>query len=172
MPFLCNKKYWMIGGIAFCVLLGVLLHFVYEWSGNNKLLGYVSAVNESTWEHLKLLFYPVVIFTAVEWFKCERSNNSFLLSRTLSLLVGMLWIVVAFYTLSGIIGKKDISVINIGIFVLGVIITFLLTELMIQSYFNPPQNSNIISAIVLFIMIVLFSVLTYNPLPIGLFKEP
>ena len=38
------------------LISGVLLHFAYEWSGNNPLVGAFSAVNESTWEHLKLIF--------------------------------------------------------------------------------------------------------------------
>ena len=37
----------------FISVLGVLLHFTYEWSGDNAVVGLFSAVNESTWEHLK-----------------------------------------------------------------------------------------------------------------------
>lgn len=40
----------------FISVLGVLLHFTYEWAGDNAVVGLFSAVNESTWEHLKLLF--------------------------------------------------------------------------------------------------------------------
>lgn len=42
----------------FISILGVLLHFTYEWSGDNPAVGLFSAVNESTWEHLKLIFFP------------------------------------------------------------------------------------------------------------------
>ena len=44
----------------FISVLGVLLHFTYEWSGNNPIVGLFSATNESTWEHLKLLFFPML----------------------------------------------------------------------------------------------------------------
>ncbi|MBC7113294.1 MAG: hypothetical protein H5T34_04655 [Candidatus Methanomethyliales bacterium] len=38
-------------GIIFIVLLGSSLHFTYELSGENPLVGAFSAVNESVWEH-------------------------------------------------------------------------------------------------------------------------
>ena len=45
--------------IIFVFILGTLLHFAFEWSNQNALIGTFSAVNESTWEHLKLLFFPM-----------------------------------------------------------------------------------------------------------------
>ena len=50
----------------FISVLGVLLHFTYEWSGDNAVVGLFSAVNESTWEHLKLLFFPFLLLTILE----------------------------------------------------------------------------------------------------------
>ena len=166
------KKGSVILGILFCVGLGVLLHFTYEWSGYNKIVGYFSTVNESTWEHLKLLFFPVTLFTAGEWVFKKRRQPEFLLARTISLISGMLWIVSAFYTISGIIGKPDITAVNIGIFVLGVILTFVLTEVIEKSIFNAPRYSNIIALIVMLLFVILFVVWTYNPPAIGLFKAP
>ncbi|MEE0945429.1 MAG: DUF6512 family protein [Acutalibacteraceae bacterium] len=167
-----NKKIWLIGGIIFSVALGVLLHFVYEWSGENKIAGYFSAVNESTWEHLKLLFIPVLIFSIFEWLLRRKSDPKFLLARTISLIIAMVFIVVTFYTVSGIVGKTDMPVINIGIFVVSVIITFLLTEIISKCIFNVPENSNVIAIVILFILGALFVLWTYNPLNIGLFKNP
>lgn len=52
----------------FISILGTLLHFTYEWSQNNAIVGLFSAVNESTWEHLKLLFFPMLFLTLFELF--------------------------------------------------------------------------------------------------------
>lgn len=46
--------------------MGTLLHFVYEWSGSSRLVGFFAAVNERTWEHLKLVFLPVFLFTVIQ----------------------------------------------------------------------------------------------------------
>ena len=166
------KKSSVILGILFSVGLGVLLHFTYEWSGYNKIVGYFSAVNESTWEHLKLLFVPITLFSLVQWVFKRKEYPEFLLARTVSLIIGMLWIVSAFYTISGIIGKTDITAVNIGIFVIGVIITFVLTEIIMKFIFNAPKYSDIIALILLIIFALLFVVWSYDPPSIGLFKEP
>ena len=47
-------KYEFISTIII-IILGVLLHFAYEWSGNNNIVGLVTPVNESVWEHMKIL---------------------------------------------------------------------------------------------------------------------
>ena len=51
---------------GYTVLLGSLLHFVYGWSGSNVFAAGFSAVNESTWEHMKLLFFPVFLLTLLQ----------------------------------------------------------------------------------------------------------
>ena len=58
---------WEIVGFIATGLFGTLLHFVYEWSGGNRVIAVFSAVNESTWEHMKLLFIPFLVFTVVEF---------------------------------------------------------------------------------------------------------
>lgn len=61
-------KYYHILGAIFTIFLGTLLHFTYQWSGKNNLVAIFSAVNESTFEHLKLLFTPMLIFSIFEYF--------------------------------------------------------------------------------------------------------
>ena len=49
--------------IIFISLIGTLLHFMYEWSGHNKVVSLFAAVNESTWEHIKIALTPSFIWT-------------------------------------------------------------------------------------------------------------
>ena len=51
---------FQIFSVIFTWILGTILHFLYEWSGDNKIIASFSAVNESTWEHLKLVFFPTI----------------------------------------------------------------------------------------------------------------
>jgi len=39
--------------------LGSLFHFIYEWSNCLSVVGIIGAVNESVWEHLKILLWPM-----------------------------------------------------------------------------------------------------------------
>ena len=57
---------WQITAVLFTLIFGTLLHFTYGLSGNNPIVGTFSAINESTWEHLKLLFFPMLIFAIFE----------------------------------------------------------------------------------------------------------
>ena len=53
-------------GLLFLIVFGTCAHFIYEWSGHNKLAGVICAVNESTWEHMKLVIGPSLIWMIVE----------------------------------------------------------------------------------------------------------
>ena len=49
-------------GILFVIITGTLSHFFYDWSGNSRIAGFVTPVNESVWEHMKLLFFPMLLY--------------------------------------------------------------------------------------------------------------
>lgn len=67
---------WEIVGFIATGLFGTLLHFVYEWTGGNRVIAVFSAVNESTWEHMKLLFIPFLVFTVVEFIVFPRRSGT------------------------------------------------------------------------------------------------
>lgn len=58
--------FWNLSGLLFTLLVGTLLHFVYDWFGGS-FWAVLGAVNESTWEHLKLVFWPIVLFGFIEY---------------------------------------------------------------------------------------------------------
>lgn len=96
--------FWELAGFLFTGAVGTLLHFVYDWSGENPAAGVFSAVNESTWEHMKLLFVPVFLLSVVQVGVLGRDYPHLLWSRTLSVLAGLALIPVLFYTYTGILG--------------------------------------------------------------------
>ncbi|SHJ48258.1 hypothetical protein SAMN02745248_00257 [Hathewaya proteolytica DSM 3090] len=61
------KKY-ILWGIPIIIILGFPMHFAYEFSGENTLVGILAPVNESVWEHLKLCFYPLIIYWTLGYF--------------------------------------------------------------------------------------------------------
>ena len=92
-------------GISFLIasLLGTLFHFVYEWSGDNFFVGLFFPVNESTWEHLKLVFIPILLVSVLEYFISEIPRNDYPCIKLRSALLAMLIIVVLFYTYTGVL---------------------------------------------------------------------
>ncbi len=77
-----NKKILYFIGIVFVFILGCLWHFFYPWSRQNFLVGLVAPVNESVPEHLKLLFFPFLIFSVFEYIKRGKKIKNFIFSKT------------------------------------------------------------------------------------------
>lgn len=154
----------------FISVLGVLLHFTYEWSGDNPIVALFSAVNESTWEHLKLLFFPMLLLTIIELLFTEKRQlpSNYLFARTIGILSGMAFIVIAFYTLTGVFAKLP-DAFNIALYFLGVFLA-----LCIENKINRgnSQNHSAFAAIVLLALTIAFFVFTKYPPSIGLFANP
>lgn len=94
--------YWTLGGFLFTAAAGTALHFLWKWTGENRVAAAFCAVNESLWEHMKILFLPAFLFSMAEvWL---RDSRSFLAVRGLSLWTGTLLLPALYYTYSGIVG--------------------------------------------------------------------
>ena len=80
---------WEIAGFLVTGALGTLLHFVYEWTGRSRIAAAFSAVNESTWEHMKLLFLPFLLFTVAEFVVFSEAFRNFFAVKAVSILLGL-----------------------------------------------------------------------------------
>ena len=67
---------YQVVGLTFTAFFGTILHFLYEWT-NLILIAPISAVNESTWEHMKLVFIPSFVFAIIQSFIYKKEYNSF-----------------------------------------------------------------------------------------------
>lgn len=160
---------YQIFSFIFVSIFGTLFHFVYEWSGNNPIIGAFSAVNESTWEHLKLIFFPMLITFFIGFFYIGKESNNFICSKTIGIIISLLFTVVFFYTYTGVLGK-NIDVINILTFFIAVAIgEYIVYRLMIS---NKEFCKNNIAIIILGVLLIMFVVFTYNVPRIEIFKDP
>ncbi len=55
------KKYTYLG-IPVLFLVGALFHFLYELLGQLAVVGAISPVNESVWEHSKMVVLPLILW--------------------------------------------------------------------------------------------------------------
>ncbi len=85
-------------GMVFISLLGTALHFTYDLSGGNLLVAVFSSVNESVWEHLKLVFWPAAVFALIEIAYLRKLPASFLPAKAVSMWLMPTVIVAMFYT--------------------------------------------------------------------------
>ncbi len=152
-------------------ILGTLGHFVFEWSGKSYVAGLFFPVNESTWEHLKLLFYPTIIYSLGEYLLCKPKNKAYISGSILSLYCGMISIIILFYTYSGVLGK-NVDYINIAIFFISVIITLITKSILLKWSFLEDDFLSLILLLSLVLMGIFFAVFSYNPPSLGLFLPP
>lgn len=147
------------------LIMGILLHFVYDWSNNNYFVGFFSNINESTWEHLKLLFFPSLITIIIGTYLFNKEYPNYICNKTRGLLKGLSFIVIFFYTYSGILGT-NIALLDISSFFIGVFIS------QISSYKSINKNCkyNFGCILLLTIITLMFLIFTYKPLNLGIFK--
>ncbi len=153
-------------GFLYVSILGTLAHFIYQWSGKNPLVGLFTPVNESTWEHMKLLFFPALLYMpiALQFLKDEYPDIAEALA--LGILAGTLFIPVFFYTYQGVLGFS-VMALDITSFFIAVAITFITAYKLAMK--NKSCSKIAWSLIILFAFCFIF--FTYNPPTLGIFKD-
>lgn len=107
-------------GTIFIIVIGCISHFLYDWFNHNKIIGYFTAVNESTWEHLKLVIAPTFLWLIVEYHFYFNNPNLFF-ARFISLIIMLLIIPLIFYSYT-YFTKKPILFIDISSFIISIIV--------------------------------------------------
>lgn len=163
-------KLWQLAGFAFTSVMGVILHFAYDWSRESILLAPFSAVNESIFEHMKLLFFPSFLFALVENRFIGEKHKNFWCAKLRGIVLGLILIPVLFYSYTGILGVTA-DWFNIVIFFIATAASYI-TE---TAFLNKDKaclfSSNAAFAI-LCALAVLFVFLTFFPIKVPLFKDP
>ena len=162
-------KTWQIITVIICIILGILLHYTYELSGENIIVGLFSAINESTWEHLKLLFYPMILMAILGYFIIGKRTENYWFAKAIGILTAMIFTITFFYTYSGVIGT-NIHWLNIATFIMAVILGQYITYRLL--IFRKQYNAELVSIFFLIILFLSFILYTINPPLIGLFRNP
>ncbi|MBQ8345445.1 MAG: hypothetical protein IJY42_04165 [Clostridia bacterium] len=160
---------WQLIGFAVTSLGGTLLHFLYDWLGEAAWIAPFSGVNESTWEHMKLLFWPMFLFAIVQRF-FFRDREDFWCIKLKGILLGLVMIPVIFYTYNGVIGRSP-DWINIVIFFLSAAVAYLYETRQFNNETTICKRSKIAIALLCGIAF-LFVIFTFITPRIGIFKDP
>ena len=150
-------------------ILSFISHFMYDIFSNN-LFSIIFPVNESIWEHMKLIATPVLIFSIFEYIIYKKKDidfNNFILSYAISILIGIVFYLIIYLPIHYIFGHNLLVAITI------LFITFVLVEYISYYIMNYKQikYSNIIGFSIIILMYFIFGYLTYNPILIDLFYD-
>lgn len=160
---------WQFAGFSLSSLGGTILHFLYDWTDESVLLAPFSGVNESTWEHMKLLFFPLFIFALVQS-RFFREYTNFWCVKLIGITAGLIAIPVLFYTYNGVFGKSP-DWFNITIFFLATALAFFVEWRLLKQntlHCKAPR----LAFLVICGIGVLFVLFTFLPPKIPLFADP
>ena len=182
-------KCYLIIGTIFVLIAGTLAHFVYGWSGQNRIIGFFFPVSESTWEHMKLCFFPMLVYSlyrrpvtvwhlhrhdekiqeAEPFLGFKFTDNSPCLNGALpaGILAGTFAVPVLFYTYTGILGQSFLP-LDIGVFIASVLLAFFtIYRLTLSCKAKHYQGLLWLGVAILGLCFVVF---TYHPPKIGFFS--
>ena len=164
-----RSSLWQLAGFALSTLGGTLLHFLYDWTGGSLLAAPFSGVNESTWEHMKLLFWPLFLFALIQRLFFKEQKNYWCV-KLAAILLGLVLIPVLFYTYNGVFGKSP-DWINIAIFYVSALLVFLFEWWAFKKNWLQCKHPSL-ALVAICLIGMLFVVFTFAPPQIPLFQDP
>lgn len=149
--------------------MGTLAHFLYDLTGEHRPMGLFTAVNESTWEHIKIAITPSLLWALYDGYYYGENPNYFC-AKLMSLLVLVVFIPAVFYTYQKFT-KKPILPLDITTFIAAIILSQA-TFYAIISLAPMWHVFTYLSCIGLFIFFGCYMTLTLAPLKTPIFKDP
>lgn len=164
-----NISLWQLMGFALTSLGGTVLHFLFEWLGKPVWIAPFSGVNESTWEHMKLFFWPAFVFALFQSF-FFRGRKDFWCVKLYGIALGLAFIPIAFYTYNGVIGKSP-DWVNIAIFFIAAALSYISeTKLFREERIGCKKPK--LALLSLLLIAVLFVAFTFYTPKFEIFKDP
>jgi len=159
-----------IAGFLFTSVLGTFLHFLFDLTGGNVVAALFSAVNESIFEHMKLIYYPMLLFALLQYRKTGRDAANFWCVKLAGITLALTLIPAIYYSYTGILGVSA-DWFNITIFFIAAAAAYWMETKLFQKEFSCRIPQALAFALILLIGVV-FTVLTFRPPHIPLFRDP
>lgn len=150
------------------VPIGTALHFVYEWTGRHPMAGIFAPLNESTWEHLKLAFWPMLVYAFVQRVAYHRPA-AWLPATAAGLVTAPLLIVLLFYGYTAILGTHHLP-LDVTVYALSVLGGEAVAHLLMERTFS--RRARITAAVVILVLVAAFVGFTIAPPDSFLFTPP
>lgn len=165
------NRTWSWIGIIVVSALSIPLHFIYEWSGQLAIVGMFSPINESIWEHLNLVFWPLLLWWGAGYLFFHQKKNVSLTpwfaAASVSIFFSMIFIVSWYYVLNGAF-EVETSLTNI----ISIFIAVPLGQLLgmhVYRVIQPRPMYRLFAILFLIIIGALFIYFTFNAPALPLF---
>jgi hypothetical protein len=171
MSIINNKKIIITGIIGIFIALGLsfLFHELYGLSNENFFVGLLFPVNESKWEHWKIVFWPILVVGIIEYFILKDEANNILFAKAIAILVAQIVTFGLIELYEAIFGSWGMWLHIISL-ILG-ITAGQLTSIYIMINIKPSTKLYLIGLAIILIEIAIFITFTLNPPRTEYFKD-
>ena len=155
-------------GTLLIIFVGTALHFTFALSGNNPIVGSVSAVNESVWEHLKLPFWPSLLWLLLIMYPLRKTASNFFSSKTIGIILMLVIIPLVFYSYTAF--TEEILAVDIATFMISVIIG----QAVSYSLYRQEDRSRLTEAVAIAaiaLLAIIFITFTFYPPHLPIFMD-
>lgn len=159
---------WEFAGFFFIFFMGALFHFVFEFSGYNSLVGLIAPVNESVWEHLKLVYFPGLMFLIIEYFFVGKKFQAFFMGKAISLYIMCGTILGGYYLYTLFIEDNlvyDIILMALSIVIGQIVSYYISVKIRISAW------TVVVSWLAIIALGILFVIFTFNTPELEPFKD-
>ena len=165
-----NIKKWQIFASIFCLILGTILHFTYEWFNYNVIVGLFSTINESVLGTFKIIIFIQCFFISIiGYFKIGRKLCNYWYAQMYGIVFALIFVVVFFYTYTGIIGRS-FFLLDIASFIIGILLgEYIVYKMLKQKEMCKLEALSIITSIIILLCFLIFTI--YPPI-LPLFEDP
>lgn len=154
--------------VVFLFLLSFLWHFVYDWFPNN-IFALFFPVNESIWEHMKIIYYCLFMGSILEFVLCKKNNikiNNFYIEAMVKSILGVIFYLIIFIPFYLWLGESMLISISL------MLITYIFMEYIGYKILTGEEmNINILPVIIIVLGCIMFVILTFYPLHNFLFFD-
>jgi hypothetical protein len=150
-------------GIIFIFLFSFITHNLYEWFPS-FLTSLFFPVNESIWEHQKMIFTTVLLWGLIEYFllkKYEHDYDNIVIATVVSAVTNIIIFLIVYIPIHVIWGH------NLLVTLIVYLITIIISQVIgyrILSIEDFNNKLHIIAIITIAVMFIIFGILTYYPL--------
>lgn len=148
-------------GIFLIFLLCFPLHFLYNWMPNTILSIFVP-VNESIWEHMKLISTSFILWGIIDFILLKKHTNfnNFLFQLFIVPVIGIIFYLLIYLPIYNLLGEN--MIISILLLFIVIVIEQILSYYILSK--NEIKYQSIIGIIGIIIIYIIFGYLTYKPI--------
>lgn len=159
--------------IPILFIVSIPIHFLYILTGEIHIIGSIVPVNESIFEHFKLVTFPLILWWSINYYILRKNiyidYKKWTLSTAVSMVITPVVITTFYYTYTGALGINSF-IMDIFSLILALVIG---QYLALHMYINARiTNEKFYLGIVTILLIIIFTVVfTYNPPHLPIFKD-